>query len=201
MDKIQSPISLIRPEDTYFFDLLDFDNIDFANTTILKDGTISLALDVGKIPRPEFETSDEVFQELDEDDEYNLIFSPEHGIIETLSVVRMSITHNYECIYPIIMNVMEFVHYSEFQKYKQIYDQFNSQVMEWVKQQIRAIMTDVKGEFRNDTIDKDTYFQSRELNDHEIYYIICRWWDKVHKSEVNFVDVVNGEGTVYVARN
>ena len=198
MDKIQS---LIRPEDTYFFDLLDFDNIDFANTTILQDGTISLALDVGKIPRPEFETDDEILQELDEDDEYNLIFNPERGITETLSVIRMSIAHNYECIYPIIMNVMEFVHYSEFQKYKQIYDQFNSQVMEWVKQQIRAIMTDVKGEFRNDTIDKDTYFQSRELNDHEIYYIICRWWDKVHKSEVNFVDVVNGEGTVYVARN
>lgn len=198
MDKIQS---LIRPEDTYFFDLLDFDNIDFANTTILKDGTISLALDVGKIPRPEFETDDEILQELDEDDEYNLIFSPERGVTETLSVIRMSIAHNYECIYPIIMNVMEFVHYPEFQKYKQIYDQFNSQVMEWVKQQIRAIMTDVKGEFRNDTIDKDTYFQSRELNDHEIYYIICRWWDKVHKSEVNFVDVVNGEGTVYVARN
>ena len=96
---------------------------------------------------------------------------------------------------------MEFVHYPEFQKYKQIYDQFNNQIMEWVKQQIRAIMTDVKGEFRNDTIDKDTYFQSRELNDHEIYYIICRWWNKVHRSEVNFVDVVNGEGTVYVARN
>ena len=198
MDKIQS---LIRPDDTYFFDLLDFDNIDFANTTILKDGTISLALDVGKIPRPEFETDDEILQELDEDDEYCLIFSPERGITETLSVIRMSIAHNYECIYPIIMNVMEFVHYPEFQKYKQIYDQFNSQVMEWVKQQIRVIMTDVKGEFRNDTIDKDTYFQSRELNDHEIYYIICRWWDKVHKSEVNFVDIVNGEGTVYVARN
>lgn len=198
MDKIQS---LIRPEDTYFFDLLDFDNIDFANTTILKDGTISLALDISKIPRPEFETDDEILQELDEDDEYNLIFSPERGITETLSVIRMSIAHNYECIYPIIMNVMEFVHYPEFQKYKQIYDQFNSQVMEWVKQQIRAIMTDVKGEFRNDTIDKDTYFQSRELNNHDIYYIICRWWDKVHRSEVNFVDVVNGEGTVYVARN
>ena len=167
----------------------------------MKDGTISLALDIGKIPRPEFETDDEILQALDEDDEYNLIFSPEHGITETLSVIRMSIAHNYECIYPIIMNVMEFVHYPEFQKYKQIYDQFNNQVMEWVKQQIRAIMTDVKGEFRNDTIDKDTYFQSRELNDHEIYYIICRWWDKVHRSEVNFVDVVNGEGTVYVARN
>ena len=198
MDKIQL---LIRPEDTYFFDLLDFDNIDFTKTTILKDGTISLALDVDKIPRPEFETSDEVFQELDENDEYCLIFNSERGITETLSVTRMSMTHNYECIYPITINTMEFVHYPEFQKYKQIYCQFNHQIMEWVKQQIGAIMTDVKGEFRNDTIDKDTYFQSRELNDHEIYYIICRWWDKVHKSEVNFVDVVNGEGTVYVARN
>ena len=66
MDKIQS---LIRPEDTYFFDLLDINNIDFDNTVILKDGTISLALDVDKIPRPKFETSDEVFQGLDEDDE------------------------------------------------------------------------------------------------------------------------------------
>lgn len=199
MDKIQS---LIRPEDTYFFDLLDFDNIDFANTTILQDGTTSLALDVGKIPRPEFETDDEILQELDEDDEYNLIFNPERGITETLSVIRMSIAHNYECIYPIIMNVMEFVRYPEFQKYKQIYDQFNNQVMEWVKQQIRAIMTDVKGEFRNDTIDKDTYFQSRlDTDGNDVYYIIYKWWDKLFKGEVNFADVVNGTGTVWVARD
>lgn len=199
MDKIQS---LIRPEDTYFFDLLDFDNIDFNNTTILKDGTISLAFDVGKIPRPEFETDDEILQELDEDDEYNLIFSPERGMTETLSVERMSIVHNYECIYPIIMNVMEFVHYPEFQKYKQIYDQFNNQVMEWVKQKIRAIMTDVKGDFKKDIIDDDTYFQSRlDVEGNDVYYIIYKWWDKLLKGEVNFVDVVNGAGTVWVARN
>ena len=199
MDKIQS---LIRPEDTYFFDLLDFDNIDFNNTAILKDGTISLALDVGKIPRPEFITDDEILQALDEDDEYNLIFSPERGVTETLSVTRMSIAHNYECIYPIILNVMEFVHYPEFQKYKQIYDQFNSQVMEWVKQQIRAIMTDVKGEFVKDVIDEDTYFQSRlDTDGNDVYYIIYKWWDKVLKGEVNFADVVNGAGTVLIARN
>ena len=199
MDKTQS---LIRPEDTYFFDLLDFDNIDFANTTILKDGTISLALDVGKIPRPEFETDDEILQELDEDDEYNLIFSPERGMTETLSVERMSIVHNYECIYPIIINVMEFVHYPEFQKYKQIYDQFNNQVMEWVKQKIRAIMTDVKGDFKKDIIDEDTYFQSRlDVEGNDVYYIIYKWGDKLLKGEVNFADVVNGAGTVWVARN
>ena len=97
---------------------------------------------------------------------------------------------------------MEFVHYPEFQKYKQIYDQFNSQVMEWVKQQIRAIMTDVKGEFVKDVIDEDTYFQSRlDTDGNDVYYIIYKWWDKVFKGEVNFADIDNGEGTVFVALN
>lgn len=199
MDKIQL---LIRPEDTYFFDLLDFDNIDFTNTVILKDGTISLALDVGKIPRPEFESDDEILQELDEDDEYNLLFNPERGVTETLSVTRMSMTHNYECIYPITINTMEFVHYPEFQKYKQIYCQFNHRIMEWVKQQIRAIMTDVKGEFVKDVIDEYTYFQSRlDTDGNDVYYIIYKWWDKLFKGEVNFTDVVDGAGTVLIAQN
>lgn len=199
MDKIQL---LICPEDTYFFDLLDINNIDFDNTIILKDGTISLALDVGKIPRPEFESDDEILQELDEDDEYCLIFNSERGITETLSVTRMSITHNYECIYPITINTMEFVHYPDFQKYKQIYCQFNHQIMEWVKQQIRAIMTDVKGEFVKDVIDEYTYFQSRlDTDGNDVYYIIYKWWDKLFKGEVNFTDVVDGAGTVFVAQN
>ena len=199
MDKIQL---LIRPEDTYFFDLLDFDNIDFDNTTILKDGTISLALDVDKISRPKFKTDDEILQELDEDDEYRLIFNSERGITETLSVTRMSIVHNYECVYPITIDTMEFIHYPDFQKYKQIYCQFNHQIMEWVKQQIRAIMTDVKGEFKKDVIDEYTYFQSRlDTDGNDVYYIIYKWWDKLFKGEVNFTDVVDGAGTVLVAQN
>ena len=63
-------------------------------------------------------------------------------------------------------------------------------------------MTDVKGEFRNDIIDKDTYFQSRlDTDGNDVYYIIYKWWDKLFKGEVNFADVVNGAGTVLIARN
>lgn len=62
-------------------------------------------------------------------------------------------------------------------------------------------MTDVKGKFVKDTIKRDTYFQSRKENQQNIYYIIYRWWDKLLDGEVNFTDIVNGDGTVYVARN
>lgn len=62
-------------------------------------------------------------------------------------------------------------------------------------------MPDVKGKFVKDTIKRDTYFQSRKENQQNIYYIIYRWWDKLLDGEANFTDIVNGDGTVYVARN
>lgn len=70
-----------------------------------------------------------------------------------------------------------------------------------IKEQIRALMTDVKGEFVKDKFIKDTYIQARQHNGQNIYYIIYRWWDKLATGKVNFVDVVNGEGTVFIARN
>lgn len=69
------------------------------------------------------------------------------------------------------------------------------------KLQIRAIMPDVKGEFVNDKFMKDTYIQARRHNGQNVYYVIYRWWEKVAKGKVDFVDIVNGEGTVYVALN
>lgn len=69
------------------------------------------------------------------------------------------------------------------------------------KEQIRAIMPDVKGEFVKDKFIKDTYLQARQHNGQDIYYVISRWWEKVAKGKVDFVDLVNGEGTVYVAVN
>lgn len=69
------------------------------------------------------------------------------------------------------------------------------------KEQIRAIMPDVKGEFVNEKFMKDTYIQARQHNGQNIYYVIYRWWKKVAKGKVNFVDITNGEGTVFVALN
>ena len=70
-----------------------------------------------------------------------------------------------------------------------------------IKEQIRAIMKDVKGEFVKDSFMKDTYFQIRDLDGTNIYYIIYRWWDKLANGKVKFEYVVNGEGTVFIARN
>lgn len=69
------------------------------------------------------------------------------------------------------------------------------------KEQIRAIMPDVKGEFIKDRFMKDTYIQARQHNGQNIYYVIYRWWEKVAKGKVDFADIVNGEGTVFVALN
>ena len=69
------------------------------------------------------------------------------------------------------------------------------------KEQIRAIMPDVKGEFVKDKFIKDTYLQARQHNGQNIYYVIPRWWEKTAKGKVNFTDIDNGEGTVFVALN
>ena len=80
------------------------------------------------------------------------------------------------------------------------YDKFVVDIKGELKNQIRKIMTEVKGEFSKDNFIKDTYFQSRQFNDKEIFYVIHNWWKGLCDGEINFVDVVNGEGTVYIAR-
>ena len=69
------------------------------------------------------------------------------------------------------------------------------------KEQIRAIMTDVKGEFVEDKFIKDTYLQARQHNGQNIYYVIPRWWEKVAKGKVDFIEIDNGEGAIFVALN
>ena len=80
------------------------------------------------------------------------------------------------------------------------YDNFNALVKERLKKQIGKLMTDVKGKFSKDNFIKDTYFQVRKFGDKEIFYVIHNWWKGLCDEEINFVDVVNGEGTVYIAR-
>ena len=53
-----------------------------------------------------------------------------------------------------------------------MYDEFNSKVMEWLKSRIRNIVKNPKGDFVSDKIDQDTYFQQRELNHNDVYYVI-----------------------------
>lgn len=69
------------------------------------------------------------------------------------------------------------------------------------KEQIRAIMPDVKGEFVKDKFIKDTYLQARQHNGQNIYYVIPHWQEKVAKGKVDFIDIDNGEGAIFVALN
>lgn len=199
MDKL-SP-SLIQPSDLYIFQLLNIDYVLLDVSEIQKDGTVILTLDTDKIPKPNFDTDDEILQSFMDGDDYQLAFSPEKGIVESLTVERMAVQHGYDYIYTITLNVMEFLHHPEYQSCKQVYDIFNEMIMEWVKSQIRDVMIDVRGQFVNDTIARDTYFQKRIDNQTDIYYGIHSWWNKVHKGSVCWTDVVNGEGTVYIARD
>ena len=96
---------------------------------------------------------------------------------------------------------MKQIQHPEYDKYKQIYDKFIADIKDKLKEQVRAIMTDVKGEFVKDIFMKDNYVQARNCNQTDIYYIINKWWEKLINGEVNFTDIDNGEGTVFVALN
>ena len=98
-----------------------------------------------------------------------------------------------------IANIISLIEYQhpEYEKYKTAYDNFNALVKERLKQQIRKIMTDVKGEFVKDTFKEDTYFQSRTDKQKDIYYTIYRWWENLINGKVNFTDIDNGEGNVF----
>ena len=100
-----------------------------------------------------------------------------------------------------IICLMEHTQYPEYDKYKQIYDKFIADFEDKLKEQIRVIMTDVKGEFVKDKFIKDNYVQARNCNQTDIYYIINKWWKILMNGEVNFTDIDNGEGTVFVALN
>lgn len=107
-------------------------------------------------------------------------------------------THEYiqDTIY-----LIETLEYADFKYYNKIYEEFNGQADDWVKKKIREISSTLKGEYVKDMINRDTYFQVRRFEGQDIYYIIYRWWDKVRQGRVTWKDVVNGEGTVYVALN
>ena len=83
-----------------------------------------------------------------------------------------------------------------------MYDEFNSKVMEWLKSRIRNIVKNPKGDFVSDKIDQDTYFQQRELNHNDVYYVIYQWWNKVINNHVDFINMAGSEkGQFFIALN
>ena len=192
----------LKPSEEYIFSLLDinlidFDNIDFDND----DDTILLPLIMSKVPIITDNLDDDICLLINDailDGEMWFTYNAIDHNIEALTVECHSVQST-----TYIANIISLIEYQspEYEKYKTAYDNFNALVKERLKQQIRAIMTDVKGEFVKDTFKEDTYFQSRTDKQKDIYYTIYRWWENLINGKVNFTDIDNGEVNVFVALN
>ena len=195
---------ILTQADQYTFSLFDVNLIDFDMLEYDKNGIISLPLITSNIPKPNEPFDDEdtmamITDTIDYGDMWFTYNAIDHKV-EALVIEIHCIQKQIFC--DTIICLMEQSQHPEYDKYKQIYDKFIADIKDKFKEQIRAMMTDVKGEFEKDAIGEDTYFQSRlDTDGNDVYYIIYKWWDKLFKGEVNFADVVNGTGTVWVARD
>ena len=192
----------LKPYEKYIFSLLDINLIDFGNIDFdTNDDTISLPLITSNVPIITDNLDDDICLLINDailDGDMWFTYNAIDHNIEALTVECHSVQST--TYIADIISLIEYQH-PEYEKYKTAYDNFNALVKERLKQQIRAIMTDVKGEFVKDTFKEDTYFQSRTDKQKDIYYTIYRWWDKLINGEVNFTDIDNGEGNMFVALN
>ena len=192
----------LKPSEEYIFSLFDISLIDFNNIDFdTDDDTISLPIITSNVPI--------ITDNLDDD---MCLFINDAILDGDIWFTYNAIDHNVEMFVAEchavqstteianIISLMEYQH-PEYEKYKTAYDNFNTLIKERLKQQIRKIMTDVKGEFVKDAFKEDTYFQSRTDKQKDIYYTIYRWWENLINGKVNFTDIDNGEGNVFVALN
>ena len=192
----------LKPSEKYIFSLLDINLIDFGNIDFdTNDDTISLPIITTNVPIITDNLGDDMCLFINDvilDGDMWLTYNAIDHNIEALTVECHSVQST-----TYIANINSLIEYQhpEYEKYKTAYDNFNTLIKERLKQQIRAIMTDVKGEFVKDTFKDDIYFQSRTDKQKDIYYTIYRWWEKLIEGDVEFTDITNGDGTVYVARD
>lgn len=194
---------ILTQADQYTFSLFDINLIDFDMLEYDRNGIISLPLIASNLPKPNEPFDDEdtmvmITDAIDYGDMWFTYNAIDHKV-EELVIEIHCVQRQIFC--DTIIYLMEQAQHPEYDKYKQIYDKFIADIKDKLKEQIRKIMTDVKGEFVKDIFKEDTYFQSRTDKQKDIYYVISRWWEKIINGEVNFTDIDNGKGTVFVALN
>ncbi len=138
----------LKPSEEYIFSLLDINLIDFDNIDFDTDNkTISLPLIITNVPIITDNLDDDICLLINDailDGDMWFTYNAVDHNIEALTVE----CHAVQSITDIatIISLIEYQH-PEYEKYKTAYDNFNALVKERLKQQIRKIMTDVKGEF------------------------------------------------------
>ena len=194
---------ILTQADQYAFSLFDVNLIDFDMLEYDKNGIISLPLITSNIPKPNepFDDEDTMVMITDAIDYGDMWFTYNaiNHKVEELIVEIHCIQQQIFC--DAIICLMEQSQHPEYDKYKQIYDKFIVDIKDKLKEQVRKIMTDAKGEFVKDKFIKSAYIQARTDKQKDIFYTIHRWWEKLIEGDIEFVDITNGDGTVYVARN
>ena len=193
---------ILTQADQYAFSLFDVNLIDFDMLEYDRNGILSLPLITSNLPKPNEPFDDEdtmtmITDAIDYGDmwfTYNAIEHKVEELVIEIHCIQQQISFDNALCF------MEQIQHPEYEQYKMSYDKFVSDIKGELKQQIRKLMTEVKGEFSKDNFIKDTYFQVRQFGDKEIFYVIHNWWKVLCDEEINFVDVVNGEGTVFIAR-
>ena len=194
---------ILTQADQYAFSLFDVNLIDFDMIEYNKNGIISLPLITSNLPKPNEPFDDEdtmamITDAIDYGDmwfTYNAIDHKVEALVIEIHCIQKQIFCNA------IICLMEQTQHPEYDKYKQIYDKFIADIEDKLKEQVREIMTDAKGEFVKDKFIKSAYIQARTDKQKNIFYTIHRWWEKLIQGDIEFVDITNGDGTVYVARN
>ena len=194
---------ILTQADQYAFSLFDVNLIDFDMLEYDRNGIISLPLITSNLPKPNEPFDDEdtmtmITDTIDYGDMWFTYNAIDHKV-EALVIEIHCIQKQIFC--DVIIYLMEQTQHPEYDKYKQIYDKFIADIKDKFKEQIRAMMTDVKGEFVKDKFIKSAYIQARTDKQKDIFYTIHRWWEKLIEGDIEFVDITNGDGTVYVARN
>ena len=194
---------ILTQSDQYAFSLFNVNLIDFDMLEYDKNGIISLPLITSKLPKPNEPFDDEdtmtmITDAIDYGDMWFTYNAIDHRV-EELVIEIHCVQQQIFC--DTIICLMEHTQYPEYDKYKQIYDKFIADIEDKLKEQIRVIMTDVKGEFVKDKFIKSAYIQARTDKQKDIFYTIHRWWEKLIEGDIEFVDITNGDGTVYVARD
>ena len=193
---------ILTQADQYAFSLFDINLIDFDMLEYDRNGILFLPLITSNLPKPNEPFDDEdtmtmITDAIDYGDmwfTYNAIDHKVEELVVEIHCIQQQISYDNALCF------MEQVQHPEYGQYKMSYDKFVADIKRELKKQIRKLMTEVKGDFSKDNFIKDTYFQSRQFGDKKIFYGIHNWWKGLCEGEINFVDVVNGEGTVFIAR-
>lgn len=186
---------VISNEDLLIMNLLNPKMLILQDIEVNCDGTIKFPFDPDMVEK----TYDcDLACDLQYADECNFVYDAIDGDL-SLEVETFAVVHRYDVSF--IINTMELIEYPDYHKYKSEYDNLIKQMVNQIKVKIRETIDMPIGEFVKDHIAKDTYFQARNDGEKYIYYIIYRWWNKVVEGKADFTDVVNGEGTVFIARN